>query len=148
MTRFWEDFTAGETIELGSCTVDEAEMLEFSRRFDPQPFHVDPVAAEQTPFKGIIASGWFTGSLFMRLWVDAVLSDSTSQGAPGVSDLRWLSPVRAGDTLTGYIHVLDSYPSERNPKRGTVMLRGELHRDGEPVMRCEFRTLFGRKRAA
>jgi acyl dehydratase len=150
MTRYWEDFIPGEVLALGSTVVDEQEMLAFGRRFDPQPFHIDPQAALDTPFGGIIASGWFTGAIFMRLWVDAVLGDSTSQGAPGLSDLRWLSPVRAGDRLRGEVHVLDSYPSARNPNRGTAVLRGELHRpdaDGsdQVVMRCEFRTLFARR---
>jgi acyl dehydratase len=152
MTRHWEDFTVGQTLPLGSVTIDEQEMLAFSRRFDPQPFHVDPVRAVETPFGGIIASGWYTGSVFMRLWVDAVLADSTSQGAPGLSELRWLAPVRAGDTLRGEVAVLDSYPSERNPNRGTAVFRAELIRtDPAPetvVMRTEFRTLFGRRSSA
>ena len=146
MTRHFEDFTPGEVIDLGSTVVDEAEMLAFSRRFDPQPFHVDPVAAVATPFGGLIASGWFSGSLFMRLYVDAVLADSTSQGSPGLTELRWLAPVRAGDVLSGRHTVLGAPPSATRPGRGTVLLRGELLRRGEPVLRTEFRGLFGRRR--
>ena len=145
MTRAWEDFFAGQVLELGSVTVDEDEMLTFSHRFDPQPFHVDEAAAAQSSFGGIIASGWFTCALFMRLWVDAILNDSTSQGAPGVSEVRWLAPVRAGDGLRGVVYVLESYPSQRNPNRGTLMLRAEMIRDDTVVMRCEFRTLVGRR---
>lgn len=145
MTRQFEDFVVGEVIDLGTAVVDEAEMLAFSRRFDPQPFHVDPVAAVDTPFGGIIASGWFTASLFMRLYVDAVLADATSQGSPGLSELRWLAPVRAGDVLAGRLTVLDSAPSTSRPGRGTVTLRGELLRDGSVVLRTEFRGLFGRR---
>jgi acyl dehydratase len=133
VTRHFEDFTAGEVIDCGSVTVDEAEMLAFARRFDPQPFHVDPEAAARTPFGGIIASGFFTTSIWMRLYADAVLADSTSQGSPGLSELRWLAPVRAGDVLAGRVTVLGAAPSATRAGRGTVMLRGE------------FRGLFGRR---
>jgi len=145
VTTHYEDFRPGEVIDLGSTRVDGEEMLAFARRFDPQPFHVDAEAAVATPFGGLIASGWFTGSLFMRLYVDAVLADSTSQGSPGMSELRWLSPVRAGELLAGRLTVLDATPSTTRPGRGTVLLRGELLRDGEAVLRCEFRGLFGRR---
>ncbi|HEX6754682.1 MAG TPA: MaoC family dehydratase [Mycobacteriales bacterium] len=145
MTRHFEDFTPGEVIGCGSATVDEAEMLAFARRFDPQPFHVDPQAAARSPFGGIIASGFFTAALWMRLYADAVLADSTSQGSPGMSELRWLSPVRAGDVLSGRITVLGAAPSATRPGRGTVMLRGELLRGEEVVLRCEFRGLFARR---
>ncbi len=145
MTLHYEDFTPGDSFDLGSVRIDGAEMVAFARRFDPQPFHVDPVAAVRTPFGGLIASGWFTGSLFMRMYVDRVLADSTSHGSPGLSELRWLAPVRAGDVLTGRLDVLDVAPSATRPGRGTVHLRGELLRDGEPVLRTTFRGLFGRR---
>ena len=145
MTVYFEDLRPGDAYDLGTTTVDEGEMLAFARRFDPQPFHVDPVAAAGTPFGGLIASGWFTASLFMRLYVDGVLADSTSQGSPGLSELRWLAPVRAGDELAGRLTVLESTPSGTRPGRGTVVLRGELLRAGEPVLRTTFRGLFGRR---
>jgi acyl dehydratase len=143
--RYWEDFRVGDTFELGSVTIDGDEMLGFAQRFDPQPFHVDPVAAKDTPFGGLIASGWFTGSLFMRLYVDAVLSGAASEGSPGLSELRWLAPVRAGDVLTGRLTVLDMAPSSTKTTRGTVFLRGELVRAGDPVLTTTFRGLFGRR---
>ncbi|MFL6130260.1 MAG: MaoC family dehydratase [Mycobacteriales bacterium] len=145
MTRTFEDFQPGDRFELGTAVVDEAEMLTFARRFDPQPFHVDPEAAVDTAFGGLIASGWFTASLFMRMYVDAVLADSTSQGSPGLSELRWLFPVRAGDELRGTLTVLAVTPSQSRPGRGTVALRGELLRGPEPVLRMTFRGLFGRR---
>jgi acyl dehydratase len=148
VTRTFEDFAPGDRFDLGSTVVDEAEMLAFARRFDPQPFHVDPAGAVDTPFGGLIASGWFTASLFMRLYVDVVLSDAASQGSPGVSELRWLAPVRAGDVLRGTLAVLESAPSASRPGRGTVVLRGELLRGDEPVVRMTFRGLFGRRDAA
>jgi acyl dehydratase len=145
VTRTFEDFTPGERIDLGTTVVDGAEMLTFARRFDPQPFHVDAEAAVHTPFGGLIASGWFSASLFMRLYVDAVLADSTSQGSPGLSELRWLLPVRAGDELRGTLEVLSTAPSQTRPGRGTVVLRGELRRGPDTVVRMTFRGLFGRR---
>jgi acyl dehydratase len=145
VTRTFEDFRPGDNYDLGSTVVQEAEMLAFARRFDPQPFHVEPDAAAGSPFGGIIASGWYTASLFMRLYVDAVLADSTSQGSPGLSELRWLAPVRAGDELRGTLVVLEATPSDTRPGRGTVVLRGELLRGRDPVLRMTFRGLFGRR---
>ena len=138
MTVHFEDLRPGDRFDLGSVEVDEEEMLAFARRFDPQPFHLDSDAAARSTFGGIIASGWFTASLFMRLYVDRVLADSTSQGSPGLSELRWLAPVRAGDLLSGRLTVLESARSATRPGRGTVVLRGE-----EPVLRTTFRGLFG-----
>jgi acyl dehydratase len=143
--RYWDDFRVGETFDLGSVTIDGDEMVRFAEQFDPQPFHVDPIAAKDTPFGGLIASGWFTGALYMRLYVDAVLSGAASQGSPGLSELRWLAPVRAGDVLTGRLTVLDMAPSSTKTSRGTVFMRGELVRDGEPVVTMTFRGLFGRR---
>jgi acyl dehydratase len=145
VTLHFEDLRPGLVFDLGEVTVDEAEMLAFARRFDPQPFHADPVAAPDTTFGGLIASGWYTMCLWMRMYVDRVLADSSSQGSPGLSELRWLAPVRAGDVLRGRLIVLDSTPSSTRPGRGTALLRGELVRDGQPVLRATFRGLFGRR---
>ena len=145
VTLYFEDLRPGNVYDLGSVTVDRDEMVTFARRFDPQPFHVNEETARHTTFGGLIASGWFTGSLFMRLYVDGVLADSTSQGSPGLSELRWLAPVRPGDLLAGRLTVLETVPSATRPGRGTVVLRGELLRDGEAVLRITFRGLFGRR---
>ena len=86
----FDDFEAGTVYPLGSVDVDEAEVLEFAGRFDPQPFHTDPVAAAETHFGGVVASGWHTCSMCMRLFVDGLLRDTTSMGSPGVDEIRWL----------------------------------------------------------
>jgi acyl dehydratase len=147
VTLHFEDLRPGMVFDLGEVTVDEAEMLAFARRFDPQPFHADPVAAVHSSFGGLIASGWFTAALWMRMYVDRVLADSTSQGSPGLSELRWLAPVRAGDVLHGRLTVLESLPSSTRQGRGTAVMRGEVLRDGVPVLRTTFRGLFGRRSA-
>jgi acyl dehydratase len=143
---FYEDFQPGRTFEFGPTTVSEAEIVAFARQFDPQPFHVDPDAAATGPFGGLIASGWHTASLFMRMYVDAVLSDTASMGSPGVEELRWLVPVRPGDELRGRATVLDVKPSASRADRGTVRARFELlNQRDEVAMRMVARGLFGRR---
>jgi acyl dehydratase len=145
----FEDFEPGQVYELGSRTVTEAEILEFARQFDPQPFHLDPEAAKESVFGGLIASGWHTGAIWMRLYVDAMLGGAASRGSPGVEELRWLEPVRPGDTLTGSLTVLDVTPSATRSDRGSVRIRGELtNQDGVTVLRMTSRGHFGRRAAA
>jgi acyl dehydratase len=142
---YWEDFEPGQTIDLGTRTVSESEIVEFARRWDPQPFHVDPEAAKESVFGGLIASGWQTGAMWMRMYVDTVLG-SAARGSPGIEELRWLAPVRPGDTLTGTLTVLETTPSERDPTRGTIRIRGEMtNGDGVVVMRMTSRGHFGRR---
>ncbi len=143
---YFDDFAPGQVLELGSVTVTEDEIVEFARRFDPQPFHVDPDAAKESVFGGLIASGWHTGAMWMRLYVDAMLGGASSHGSPGIEELRWLAPVRPGDTLAGRLTVLETTPSERRPDRGTVRIRGEMvNQDGVTVMSMVSRGHFGRR---
>ena len=144
--RYFEDFESGQVLELGSRTVTAEEIVEFARQFDPQPFHVDPAAAAESVFGGLIASGWHTGAMWMRLYVDTVLGSVSAQGSPGIEELRWLAPVRPGDTLHGRLTVLEATPSERRPDRGTVRIRGEMvNQDGVTVMSMTSRGHFGRR---
>jgi acyl dehydratase len=144
--RYWEDFQVGEVSEVGPVTVTQEEIVEFAQRFDPQPFHVDPEAAEQSPFGGLIASGWHTTALFMGMFVRAVLLDSASLGSPGVEEIRWTAPVRPGDTLTGRSTVIDVRPSSKDPRRGTVVTSNEVfNQDGVLVLRLKARSFFARK---
>ncbi len=144
--RWFEDFHEGQEIDLGQVRVEEAEVLEFARRYDPQPFHTDPVAAADGPFGGLIASGWHTAALYMRRYVDVVLSDAASMGSPGMELLRWEKPVRPGTTLHCRLTVLAATPSERHPARGTLRLRSEaFDDDGDRVLVFEGRGLFGRR---
>ena len=144
--RYFEDFQIGEVSELGPVSVTEAEIVEFAERFDPQPFHIDPEAAQASPFGGLIASGWHTTALFMGMFVRGVLLDSASLGSPGVEEIRWTAPVRPGDTLRGRSTISDVQPSATNPRRGTVITANEvLNQDGEVVMRLKARGFFARR---
>lgn len=149
MTKYFEDFAVGEVIEFGSVEVTEEAIIEFARQFDPQPFHIDPEAAVETPFGGLIASGWHTCALYMRLMCDGMLNDSSSQGASGMEELRWLNPVRPGDTLTGNYTVLAVRRSSTKPHRGTVTFQSEmLNQDDEVVLRMNGRGQYGTRDAA
>ena len=124
----------------------EDDIVDFARQFDPQPFHVDPEAAAESVFGGLIASGWHTGAMWMRLYVDSMLGTASAQGSPGIEELRWLAPVRPGDTLHGRLTVLETTPSERRPDRGTVRIRGEMvNQDGVTVLSMVSRGHFGRR---
>lgn len=133
--RYWEDIKEGEVVELGSRTLDKERMVAFAREFDPQPFHTDEKAAEASIWGGLIASGWLTGSVLMRIFYDGYLKDTAGLGSPGIDELRWLKPVRPGDTLTVRLTVLETAASRSKPDRGIVRsLMEVLNQHGEIVM--------------
>ena len=118
---YFEDMQPGQEIKLGNYEVPLQEILDFAQKFDPQPFHIDTKAAEKSMFGGIIASGWHTASIAMRLYVDAVLNQSSSLGSPGVDELRWKRPVRPGDVLTGSFKILEVKPF----RKGIGLVKGK-----------------------
>ncbi|MBB4688649.1 MaoC family dehydratase [Amycolatopsis jiangsuensis] len=124
--RWFEDYPLGAVYEFGDVTVTEAEIVEFARRFDPQSFHVDPVVAKSGPFGGLIASGWHTASLMMRMFADHYLSSVASLGSPGMDELRWPRPVRPGDRLHMRATVTEARLSKSKPDRGLVRTRMEV----------------------
>ena len=133
--RYWEDIKEGEVVELGSRTLDKDRMVAFAHEFDPQPFHTDEKAAEASIWGGLIASGWLTGSVLMRIFYDGYLKDTAGLGSPGIDELRWLKPVRPGDTLTVRLTVLETAASRSKPDRGIVRsLMEVLNQHGEIVM--------------
>lgn len=145
---YFEDFEVGKTIPVGSRTVSEDEIVEFATQFDPQPFHVDREAAGKSMYGGIIASGWHTCSLMMRLIVDGFLRDSSSLGSPGVDEIRWLKPVRGGDTLSVTVTALEARASASRPDRGVVVTLWEArNQHGEEVARVRGMAMFGRRPA-
>jgi len=126
ITRFYlEDFEPGAVVETAGHLFTEEEILRFARDFDPQSHHTDPDAARASIYGGIIASGWHTCSVMMRLMCDAYLLESAGMGSPGVEEIRWLLPVRPGDTLRGKRTVLSARVSGSKPDRGIVKMHWE-----------------------
>jgi acyl dehydratase len=143
---WWEDFRVGEAAELGRHTFTEEEIVAFGRQFDPQPFHTDRLTAESTAFGGLIASGWHTCAVGMRLLCDTLLSKTASLGSPGIDNIRWLKPVRAGDTVTYRRVIVESRASTTRKGVGLVKHRWEaVNQRGELVLTMEGWGLFGRK---
>jgi acyl dehydratase len=150
----FEDLTVGRSVALGTVVVDGEEMLAFNRRFDPQPFHVDPEAAAGSLFGGLAASGWFTASLWMRCYVDGLLSRATSLGSPGGDEIAWPAPVFGGDVLEASMEVVGARASRSRPTIGLITLVGTMTRTGtaagphdreETVFRARFTGMFGRR---
>ena len=146
--RYFEDYLPGAVHEFGSIAVEEAELIGFGRRFDPQPFHTNAEAAKQSVFGGLIASGWYTASLMMRLFVDHYLSHVASLSSPGVDELRWLKPVRPGDVISLRITVSETRRSRSKPDRGIVHSYIEaLNQNREVVMTMKAMNLLGARTA-
>lgn len=145
----FEDFAPGQVLELGERTLSEPEIVAFARDWDPQFFHVDPEAAREGPFGGLVASGWHTASAWVRMFVDGVLNRSAAMGGPGVTGLRFLQPTRPGARLRGRLVILDTQPSSKRSDRGTVFGEAQLVDDeNRPVMCFRMRTYMARHRAA
>jgi acyl dehydratase len=144
--RYFEDFRAGEVVELGRHTITRDEIIAFARQFDPQLFHLDEEAARRTIFGGLIASGWHTGSLAMRLLYDGVIRDAASLGSPGIDEMRWIKPVRPGDTLSLRMTVTGCTPSRSKPDRGIVRTLLELsNQHGEVAVSIKGMNLIRRR---
>lgn len=147
--RYFDDFEPGDVIELGSRSITPEEIIAFAREFDPQPFHLDQEAGRRSIYGGLLASGWHTGALMMRLLCDGFLTDTVSLGSPGVDELRWLKPVRPGDTLSGRLTVLERIPSRSKPDRGIIRSLIEMRNQrGEVVMTVRGLSLLGRRPGA
>jgi|SRR3954454_7575856 acyl dehydratase len=132
--RFFEDYTVGTTYICGSFTMSEDEIIEFAASYDPQMMHVDPVLAASGPFGEVIASGWHTVGLAMRLLVENFLPHN-GLASPGIDELRWLRPVRPGDTLTLQVTVTEARRSRSKPDRGLINTFMEvLNQDNQVVM--------------
>ena len=133
--RYWDDYEVGQKFALGSTSFTEQEIVDFARQFDPQPFHIDPEAAKKSMYGGIIASGWHVAAKMMRLFVDNYVDRRTALGSPGLDELRWLKPVRAGDTLTGWVVCGGKVPSKSRPIMGIIHEHWEVtNQKGELVM--------------
>ena len=145
-TLFLEDLETGQIFELGSRSLSEEEIIAFARDYDPQPFHIDPQAASGTIYGGVIASGWQTACVFMRLFVDGLLGRSAAMGSPGLDELRWLKPVRPDDRLNARVEVLETRPSRSKPDRGLARLRCVVaDQSGDDVLTFVANVLFQRR---
>ncbi|GAA4712258.1 MaoC family dehydratase [Pseudonocardia yuanmonensis] len=148
----FEDLTPGRVFDFGSVTVDHDEMVEFARRFDPQPFHLDEAAGKESIFGRLAASGWFTAGLWMRLYVDELLLRSTALGSPGGDEISWPAPVFAGDELHASLEILEARRSSSKPWMGLITLRAWMRRDSptsdDIVYRARFTGMFGSREHA
>jgi acyl dehydratase len=146
---YWEDFVVGQTREFGRCLVTREAVLDFARQFDPQPFHLDDAAAQQSLFGKLAASGWHTCAMAMRMMCDGYLLEAASLGSPGIENLRWPHPVFPGDTLRMRSTVLAARPLASRPSVGIVRSRSEvLNQDGEVVLSMEGAGFFARRHPA
>jgi acyl dehydratase len=137
------EFHAGQVIEAGPYEVSQAEMIDFARAYDPQWFHTDPEAAAQGPFEGLIASGWHSCGIAMRLVVERVLHDSESFASPGLRYLKWLQPVRPGDRLSVRLTVIDVRRSSKRPELGILDWRWQMKNQRDiDVLELEVTSMF------
>jgi len=144
--RYFDDYVAGDIHDLGSILVEQDEVISFAKRFDPQSFHTDPEKAKDSPFGGLIASGWHTCSLMTRVYVENYLTQVASLASPGLDEIRWLRPVRPGDTLSVRVTVEKAVASRSKPDRGIVTSFVEVfNQTGEPVMTVRCMNMIGRR---
>ncbi|MEQ1948506.1 MAG: MaoC family dehydratase [Bryobacteraceae bacterium] len=145
-SRYFEDYQPGDVYEFGSVVMTAPEIIEFAQRYDPQDMHVDPAKAAQGRFGGLIASGWHTIGVTMRILVDHYISAVASLASPGIDEIRWLIPVRPGDTLRVRTTITDARPSRTKNDRGVVHTRVEtLNQRDEVVMTMLAMSIVGRR---
>ncbi len=123
---YFEDFPVGEVLVFGDKLVTAPEIVAFARDWDPQPFHLDAEAAKDSQAGELIASGWHTGFLLMRMMCDAYLLDAASEGSPGIDEMRWLKPVKPGDRLSVKRTTLSARPLNSRPRIGVVAFQFEV----------------------
>ena len=144
--RYLDDYVEGDVHSFGTIAVEEDEVIAFAKRFDPQTIHTDPEAAKNGPFGGLIASGWHTAGLMMRLYAAHYLTHVASLASPGLDELRWLKPVRPGDTLSVRVTVLKAVASKSKPDRGAVTSFVEvINQAGEIVMTFRVVNIIGKR---
>jgi acyl dehydratase len=146
VTLFFEDFTVGAALTYGGVTVTADDTIAFASEFDAQDMHIDAEKAKGSMLGTLIASGWHTGCLQMRMMVEGFLRDSVGMGAPGLEEMRWLKPVMPGDTLSVRHTVLETKVSRSRPDIGLVKLRFEvMNQRAEPVQEIVNWIIFGRR---
>ena len=147
--RWFEDFVPGQVEEFGDFVMTLAEIIGFAARYDPQPFQIDPEAARASAFGELVASGWNTAAVAMRLMVDHFIPPNAALGSPGVDAVRWVKPVYPGDTLRMRATVIAAKPSSSKPDRGIATMRCEVfNQKDELVMHMQSMQMMGRRPAA
>jgi len=143
---YFEDFVPGAVATYGPRTVTRQEIIAFASEFDPQPMHLDEEAAKRTMLGGLSASGWHSCAIMMRLLCDGLALHSSSIGAPGVDEVKWLKPVRPGDSLSARVTVLDKRAPKTRPHMGFVQFRCEmLNQHGEVVLEANYPGMFAKR---
>ncbi len=146
--RYWDDYEVGQKFDLGSTGFTAEEIVDFARQYDPQSFHVDADAARQSMFGSLIASGWHVTAKLMRLFVDNYVDQRTALGSPGVEEVRWLKPVRPGDTLSAWVECAGKVPSKSRPEMGVVHEQWRAtNQKGELVMTLKGTNMVRRRPA-
>jgi len=143
---YFEDLEIGQKIKLGSINVSKKEIISFAKKFDPQPFHTNESKAKESIFGGLCASGWHTCSLFMRILYDGFLINSAALGSPGMDEIRWLRPLRPGETITGIGEVIKKTPSKSKPKIGSLIINYKVfNKNNELIMTLIGISIFKKK---
>ena len=144
--RAFEDFKVGDIMEFAPLAITAADIKSFAARFDPQPMHLDETASQNTTVDGLTASGLHIVCMHMRLFADGILRDSTSMGSPGVEEIRYLAPVRPGDSLTLRVEIAGARSSKSRPEMGLVNFRSHMvNADNKPVLQMTATLMFGRR---
>ena len=143
---YYEDLEIGQKIKLGSISISKNEIISFAEKFDPQPFHTNEIKAKESIFGGLCASGWHTCSLFMRILYDGFLINSAALGSPGMDAIRWLKPLRPGETITGIGEVIKKTPSKSRPEIGSLIINYEVfNKNNELIMTLIGISIFKKK---
>ena len=146
MARYFEDITVGDKFAFGHYEVSEKEIVEFAEKYDPQRIHTDPTFAANSDLGGLIASGWHTAGMFMKMMVDAIMGEDSGMVSPGIDELRWVRPVRPGDILRAEGEVIGARLSQSKPDRGIVQMRYTvLNQDNQVVMSLKANSFMRRR---
>jgi acyl dehydratase len=142
---YLDDLQPGQTFALGHRSITREEIVDFARAWDPQPFHLDEDAARASIYGQLIASGWHTVCIFMRLFADGLLNRTAAIGSPGIDELRWLKPVCAGDRLEAAVEILEVRPSRSRPDRGATRIRCVVRNQQDEVLTMIATVMFLRR---
>lgn len=145
--KFADDYKPGQKFDLGSYEVSRDEIIAFAAKYDPQPYHLNESQGHESPFGGLVASGWNTASIWMRLYVLNMLDGACVYGSPGVDELRWHEPVRPGDILLARVEILGIVPSLTDPDVVTIRKKGTLSLSGAARPHCSLvlHSRFGKR---